>query len=161
MIIYDFLSVLKVHKSENHLSKLNFRRWKWGTHRKSVIGQFWSKKWSKCLNHVWTGKKQQGPRLLWGLDFTGSGWRDYLRSSRCGVASIHSHFRCAENGLFCSSRLSTSGWLQLKQKSPRLRLRLFCWSGWRDSNSRPLAPHASALPGCATSRFGCLILAET
>ena len=26
------------------------------------------------------------------------------------------------------------------------------WSGWRDSNSRPLAPHASALPGCATSR---------
>ena len=34
-------------------------------------------------------------------------------------------------------------------------------SGWRDSNSRPLAPHASALPGCATSRFGCLLLAET
>jgi hypothetical protein len=27
------------------------------------------------------------------------------------------------------------------KKSPRLRLRLFCWSGWRDSNSRPLAPH--------------------
>ena len=52
------------------------------------------------LNHVWTGQKQQGPRFLWGLDFTGS--------------------------------------------------------GWRDSNSRPLAPHASALPGCATSRFGYL-----
>src|ERR1039458_2500745 len=26
------------------------------------------------------------------------------------------------------------------------------WSGRRDSNSRPLAPHASALPCCATSR---------
>src|SRR5512133_2579772 len=26
------------------------------------------------------------------------------------------------------------------------------WSAWRDSNSRPLAPHASALPGCATRR---------
>ena len=26
------------------------------------------------------------------------------------------------------------------------------WSEWRDSNSRPLAPHASALPGCATFR---------
>lgn len=26
------------------------------------------------------------------------------------------------------------------------------WSGWRDSNSRPLAPQASALPGCATAR---------
>ncbi len=28
----------------------------------------------------------------------------------------------------------------------------FIWSAWRDSNSRPLAPHASALPGCATRR---------
>lgn len=27
------------------------------------------------------------------------------------------------------------------------------WSGRRDSNSRPLAPHASALPGCATPRL--------
>src|SRR5271157_1499081 len=26
------------------------------------------------------------------------------------------------------------------------------WSGRRDSNSRPLAPHASALPGYATAR---------
>ncbi len=26
------------------------------------------------------------------------------------------------------------------------------WSGREDSNLRPLAPHASALPGCATSR---------
>jgi hypothetical protein len=25
------------------------------------------------------------------------------------VASTQSHFRCAENGLFCSSRISTSG----------------------------------------------------
>ena len=31
-------------------------------------------------------------------------------------------------------------------------LNLF-WSGRRDSNSRPLAPHASALPGCATPRL--------
>ena len=29
---------------------------------------------------------------------------------------------------------------------------LVFWSGRRDSNSRPLAPHASALPGCATPR---------
>ncbi len=28
----------------------------------------------------------------------------------------------------------------------------YFWSGRRDSNSRPLAPHASALPGCATPR---------
>ena len=29
---------------------------------------------------------------------------------------------------------------------------LILWSGRRDSNSRPLAPHASALPSCATPR---------
>jgi hypothetical protein len=28
----------------------------------------------------------------------------------------------------------------------------FTWSGWRDSNPRPLAPKASALPNCATPR---------
>ena len=33
-----------------------------------------------------------------------------------------------------------------------LLTRCLCWSGRRDSNSRPLAPHASALPGCATPR---------
>ena len=27
------------------------------------------------------------------------------------------------------------------------------WSGWRDSNSRPTAPKAVALPGCATPRL--------
>ena len=29
----------------------------------------------------------------------------------------------------------------------------FSWSGRLDSNQRPLAPHANALPGCATSRI--------
>src|SRR5690554_3829523 len=33
------------------------------------------------------------------------------------------------------------------------------WSGRRDSNSRPLAPHASALPGCATPRHKLRIIA--
>jgi hypothetical protein len=32
---------------------------------------------------------------------------------------------------------------------------LKCWSERRDSNSRPLAPEASALPGCATLRPTC------
>ncbi len=30
---------------------------------------------------------------------------------------------------------------------------LFIGSEWRDLNPRPLAPQASALPGCATPRF--------
>jgi hypothetical protein len=29
----------------------------------------------------------------------------------------------------------------------------FNWSEWRDSNSRPPAPEAGALPGCATLRL--------
>ena len=53
-------------------------------------------------------------------------------------------------------------------KSPLLRglQDYFCasrnliWSGWRDSNSRHLAPKASALPGCATPRT-CGILPNT
>ena len=38
--------------------------------------------------------------------------------------------------------------LQSKTVNP-----LFHWSERWDSNSRPLAPHASALPGCATPRI--------
>src|SRR5687768_17823970 len=34
----------------------------------------------------------------------------------------------------------------------RLNDQLKNWSGWRDSNPRPLDPQSSALPGCATSR---------
>ncbi len=35
----------------------------------------------------------------------------------------------------------------------RVRFLTFNWSGWRDSNSRPTAPKAVALPGCATPRI--------
>jgi hypothetical protein len=38
------------------------------------------------------------------------------------------------------------------KKPPRESWLFDVWSAWRDSNSRPLAPHASALPGCATRR---------
>ncbi len=30
---------------------------------------------------------------------------------------------------------------------------ILVWSGGLDSNQRPLAPHTSALPGCATTRI--------
>ena len=35
---------------------------------------------------------------------------------------------------------------------------LFKWSGWPDLNRRPLHPQCSALPDCATSRIGSIIL---
>ena len=40
---------------------------------------------------------------------------------------------------------------RIKQSSPSLKLR-WTLSGGLDSNQRPLAPHANALPGCATTR---------
>ena len=40
-----------------------------------------------------------------------------------------------------------------RASSSSLLTHSFHWSGRRDSNSRPLAPHASALPGCATPRL--------
>ena len=47
-----------------------------------------------------------------------------------------------------------SGWQWHKENGPQPEavVRFHLWSAWRDSNSRPLAPHASALPGCATRR---------
>ena len=47
-----------------------------------------------------------------------------------------------------------------------LVLTTFVWSEWRESNSRPLEPHSSALPNCATpgrtrlSRISLFIIAE-
>ena len=47
---------------------------------------------------------------------------------------------------------------QTKKKNSRVKekqvIKPAFWSGRQDSNLRPLAPHASALPGCATSRRG-------
>ena len=39
-----------------------------------------------------------------------------------------------------------------KNKQGSISAALSNWSGGQDSNLRPLAPHASALPGCATTR---------
>src|SRR5690554_5188106 len=42
--------------------------------------------------------------------------------------------------------------LTRKQEARQVRTTRKGWSGRLDSNQRPLAPHASALPGCATPR---------
>ena len=52
-------------------------------------------------------------------------------------------------------RVSESRFVWQKQKRSAAALSVterFCLSGKRDSNPRPLAPHASALPDCATAR---------
>ncbi len=43
-------------------------------------------------------------------------------------------------------------YVQKKQNPLPERVLIPILSGRQDSNLRPLAPHASALPGCATSR---------
>ena len=40
----------------------------------------------------------------------------------------------------------------MKEKNASRGSETFAVSGRLDSNQRPLAPHTSALPGCATSR---------
>ena len=40
------------------------------------------------------------------------------------------------------------------KKPDRASGQAFLWSGWRDLNPRPPAPHAGALPGYATPRLG-------
>src|SRR5450631_918556 len=45
-----------------------------------------------------------------------------------------------------NSKMGTNGGTEKTQNACKY------WSGRQDSNLRPLAPHASALPGCATPR---------
>ena len=67
----------------------------------------------------------------------------------CRVANSSPHR--ASSGI--SPYRSAPCWAhQIKKAVYRRPFRNY-WSGRRDSNSRPLAPHASALPGCATPRL--------
>ena len=54
-------------------------------------------------------------------------------------------------GVVCSIPALGNKSRNAQQRSLPL-LSVFCLSGKRDSNPRPLAPHASALPDCATAR---------
>jgi hypothetical protein len=54
--------------------------------------------------------------------------------------------------LCCVKQAKINFCLLYTTKPLAIHQRLFVLSGRLDSNQRPLAPHASALPGCATSR---------
>ena len=69
-----------------------------------------------------------------------SGWRGPRFSHGCAAAP---------RGELRDSRIANAAAGVSSRRRPECR-----WSGRRDSNSRPLAPHASALPGCATARHG-------
>ena len=77
-----------------------------------------------------------------------------------GGLKVKAHRRCAAHRSFFMRVRSNCVWSRRIKKARRLRVGPFFWSGWRDSNSRPLAPHASALPGCATSRFFTLVIQQ-
>src|SRR5215510_10138901 len=55
---------------------------------------------------------------------------------------------CAEHDFLCGGGLLPPKTATLKER------RYSCKSGRRDLNPRPLEPHSSALPSCATARFG-------
>ena len=47
---------------------------------------------------------------------------------------------------FCKKKLDA------RFDTHRIKTGVQLWSGWRDLNSRPLEPHSSTLPSCATPR---------
>ena len=57
------------------------------------------------------------------------------------------------NEICGSSKARVSGGSYDVEAIGRGKTRLKIWSGRLDSNQRPLAPHASALPNCATPRL--------
>src|ERR1700679_91973 len=63
------------------------------------------------------------------------------------VAAVREHARIGG----VSSCTSGCTWNQ-KLRRREIVTACFNWSGRQDSNLRPPAPHASALPGCATPR---------
>ena len=79
-------------------------------------------------------------------------WRRRSRSTRTSIwATCATHFRgpllpiCCQRGQTQKVKPATA------PRSAR-RIAGFGWSGRLDLNQRPLAPQASALPGCATPR---------
>src|SRR5690606_9919366 len=85
-------------------------------------------------------KKKNPTRLGERALFDWSGWRDWFRPA--GPA----------RGPEPPSDRTLGSHPALKTKSPT-NVELFL-SGWRDSNPRPPAPHAGAIPGYATTRLG-------
>ena len=65
-----------------------------------------------------------------------------------------SHFFTAVMVALCTTFSADSRVLQKVQKSSEIhRFRNFFWSECRDSNSRPLEPHSSAIPNFATPGY--------
>ena len=92
---------------------------------------------------------------------SGRGRQDYFRAPPASSVIFkrggHKQNRQSPSGSFLPLRYALSSELDaLRRKCKSLRWcggsAGFVWSGRQDSNLRPLAPHASALPGCATSR---------
>ena len=90
-----------------------------------------------------------------------SGWRDCLRPCQFGfagwlVAMLLPAFepKRPRSAHGFSSRQRASGCRGALVGTSKLSIWSFTkWSGWRDSNPRPPAPQAGALPDCATARF--------
>ena len=70
---------------------------------------------------------------------------------RIDYASLRRIHLCFRKGSFRTRSFSSNHRNHLKRRPARGRL--FKWSGREDSNLRPSAPEADALPGCATPRL--------
>ena len=74
--------------------------------------------------------------------------------SICESAAIFKNLEAAQQSDFVAFiKISKHRSLREPLQSERVLLKNRD-SGWRDSNPRPLEPHSSALPSCATARLG-------
>src|SRR5688572_336985 len=78
---------------------------------------------------------------------------DWIRTSDPYVPNVVRYRAALLPDLFTCLRVNKSFF---EKCPPSLKLRR-TMSGGLDSNQRPLAPHTSALPGCATTRMNLMI----
>jgi hypothetical protein len=100
---------------------------------------------TECLSHRQSGNIRHGHRKINTANSPIAriiSSRQNKQESRPGPGAYFLHYPFPGKGMRKRKRPVPKNW----------PISLIRWSGRRDSNSRPLAPHASALPGCATPR---------
>ena len=111
-------------------------------------------RWPLCAVHRHPLSERAGRQVEWIAWRTGAWKREPETKTLQHSSDVQAMTQTKRAGCETTRHLRRSpAWLKRKQAKSLVRTGPFdAWSGWRDSNSRPLAPHASALPGCATPR---------
>jgi hypothetical protein len=111
----------------------------------------WSFLFVRLCKQVCNAAKQKSPRYREGFCSVGTtGLAAPIQKMGGTITKAFTGYRLC--GLFCLFAYANK-FATLPNKKALAIAKAFVLSGRLDSNQRPLAPHASALPGCATSRL--------